>query len=40
VRALERAQAELVNAALGVDPGAALEAIARAEARLEAAAHK
>jgi len=39
-RARERAQAELVNAALGVDPAAALEAIARAEARLAAAEHR
>lgn len=37
-RALDRAQQELVNAALGVDPAAALAAIARAQARLDAAA--
>ncbi len=39
-RALQRAQEQSVNPALGVDPAAALEAIHRAEARLEAAAHK
>lgn len=39
-KALERAQEQLVNAALGVDPAAALSALKRAEARLEAAAHK
>jgi F-type H+-transporting ATPase subunit epsilon len=37
-RALERAQQELVNPALGVDPAVALAAIARAQARLDAAA--
>jgi F-type H+-transporting ATPase subunit epsilon len=39
-RALERAQSEMMNPALGVDPAAALSAIARAEARLQAAAQK
>jgi F-type H+-transporting ATPase subunit epsilon len=39
-RALERAQSEMMNPALGVDPAAALNAIARAEARLQAAANK
>jgi F-type H+-transporting ATPase subunit epsilon len=39
-RALERAQEQLVNPALGVDPAAALGAMARAQARLEAAARK
>ena len=39
-RALQKAQEAGINPALGVDPGAALEAMARAEARLEAAAHK
>jgi F-type H+-transporting ATPase subunit epsilon len=38
--ALERAQAEGLNPALGVDPGAALLAMERAQTRLEAAAHK
>jgi len=38
--ALQRAQEEGLNPALGVDPGAALVAIARAQARLEAAAQK
>jgi len=37
-QARERAQQQLLNAALGVDPAAALAAIARAESRLEAAA--
>jgi F-type H+-transporting ATPase subunit epsilon len=37
-RALERAQHEMMNPSLGVDPAAALNAIARAEARLQAAA--
>ena len=37
-RAMERAQQELINPALGVDPGVALAAIARAQARLDAAA--
>ena len=39
-RALQKAQEAGINPALGVDPGAALEAMARAEARLEAAAQK
>lgn len=39
-RALQRSQEESINPALGVDPAVALGAIARAEARLEAAAHK
>jgi F-type H+-transporting ATPase subunit epsilon len=39
-RALERAQHEMMNPSLGVDPAAALNAIARAEARLKAAAQK
>ena len=39
-RALKRAQDEGLNPALGVDPGAALEAMARAQARLEAAEKK
>ena len=38
--ALERAQEEGLNPALGVDPGAALLAMARAQARLEAAEQK
>ena len=38
--ALERAQAEGLNPALGADPGAALLAMARAQARLEAAAQR
>jgi len=38
--ALQRAQEEGLNPALGVDPGAALLAMARAQARLEAAAQK
>jgi len=38
--ALLRAEEQLGNPALGVDPAAALEAIWRAQARLEAAAHK
>ena len=33
-RALERAQQQLINPALGVDPAAALAAVLRAEARL------
>jgi F-type H+-transporting ATPase subunit epsilon len=37
-RARERAQREMMNPSLGVDPAAALNAIARAEARLAAAA--
>ena len=36
-RALERAQQELINPAVGVDPAVALAAIARAQARLDAA---
>ena len=36
-RALERAQQEMMNPSLGVDPAAALSAVARAQARLEAA---
>ena len=39
-RALERAQHEMQDASLGVDPAVALSAAARAQARLEAAAHK
>ena len=39
-RALERAQQEMMNPALGVDPAAALNAMARAQARLDAAAHQ
>ena len=35
-RAMQRAQEQVMNPALGVDPGAALEAMARAEARLTA----
>jgi len=38
--AFERAHQEGLNPALGVDPGAAILAIARAQARLEAAQHK
>jgi len=38
--ALQRAQQEGLNPALGVDPGAALLAMARAQARLEAAEQK
>ncbi len=38
--AMQRAQQEGLNPALGADPGAALVAIARAQARLEAAAQK
>jgi F-type H+-transporting ATPase subunit epsilon len=37
-RARERAQQEMMNPSLGVDPAAALNAMARAEARLQAAA--
>ncbi len=37
---LEKAQQQLVNASLGVDPAVALAAVERAQARLEAAAHK
>src|SRR5512140_1623578 len=39
-KALDRAQEQLINPALGVDPAAALEATQRAQARLDAAAHK
>jgi F-type H+-transporting ATPase subunit epsilon len=39
-RAMERAQQELINPALGVDPAVALAAIARAQARLDAAARR
>jgi F-type H+-transporting ATPase subunit epsilon len=38
--ALQRAQQEGLNPALGVDPGAALLAMARAKTRLEAAEKK
>ena len=38
--ALQRAQEEGLNPALGVDPGAALLAMARAQARLEVAEQK
>jgi F-type H+-transporting ATPase subunit epsilon len=39
-RALQRAQEQMVNPALGVDPAAALEAAARAMARLTATEQK
>ena len=39
-KARERAQQQLSNPASGADPAATLSALARAEARLEAAAHK
>jgi F-type H+-transporting ATPase subunit epsilon len=39
-RALQKAQEAGVNPALGVDPASALEAMSRAQARLEAAALK
>ncbi len=39
-RALQRAQAQAFNPALGVDPALALEAVHRAEARLAAAASR
>jgi F-type H+-transporting ATPase subunit epsilon len=39
-RAFERAQQQLVNPALGVDPALALAAMQRAQARLETAAQK
>ena len=39
-RALQRAQEQLTNAALGVDPAIALDAMARAEARLATADQK
>jgi F-type H+-transporting ATPase subunit epsilon len=38
--AMKRAQEEMFNASLGVDPAAALNAMARAQARLDAAAQK
>jgi F0F1-type ATP synthase epsilon subunit len=38
--AMKRAQDEVINASLGVDPAAALSAMARAQARLDAAAGK
>ena len=38
--ALRRAEEQLVNPALGVEPAAALEQMKRNQARLEAAAHK
>jgi F-type H+-transporting ATPase subunit epsilon len=38
--ALKRAQEQMFNASLGVDPAAALYAMARAQARLDAAAGK
>jgi F-type H+-transporting ATPase subunit epsilon len=38
--AMKRAQEQMVNASLGVDPAAALNAMARAQARLDAAAGK
>jgi F0F1-type ATP synthase epsilon subunit len=38
--ALQRAQEEGMNPALGVDPGAALAAMARAQARLDTADKK
>ena len=39
-RALQRAQEESINPALGVDPGAALAAMQRAQARIQAAEQK
>ncbi len=39
-KALQRAQDQLGTGALGVDPAFGLDAVKRAEARLEAAAHK
>jgi F-type H+-transporting ATPase subunit epsilon len=39
-RALQRAQEQLFNPSLGVDPAFALDAMQRAQARLEAAARK
>jgi len=39
-RAFQRAQEQLTNAALGVDPAIALDAMARAEARLATADQK
>jgi len=38
--AMKRAQEQVFNASLGVDPAAALNAMARAQARLDAAAQK
>jgi F-type H+-transporting ATPase subunit epsilon len=38
--AMKRAQEQLFNASLGVDPAAALNAMQRAQARLDAAAQK
>jgi F-type H+-transporting ATPase subunit epsilon len=38
--AMKRAQDEMLNASLGVDPAVALGAMARAQARLDAAAQK
>jgi F-type H+-transporting ATPase subunit epsilon len=38
--AMKRAQEQMVNPSLGVDPAAALGAMARAQARLDAAAEK
>jgi F-type H+-transporting ATPase subunit epsilon len=38
--AFKRAQEEMLNASLGVDPAVALNAMARAQARLDAAAQK
>jgi len=38
--ALKRAQEQMFNPSLGVDPAAALNAMARAQARLDAAAQK
>ena len=38
--ALKRAQEQMLNASLGVDPAFALHAMARAQARLDAAAQK
>jgi F-type H+-transporting ATPase subunit epsilon len=38
--AMKRAQDEMINPSLGVDPAAALNAMARAQARLDAAAQK
>ncbi len=39
-KALQRAQEQMFNASLGVDPAFALDAMARAQARLDAAARK
>ena len=38
--AMKRAQEQIFNASLGVDPAAALHAMQRAQARLDAAAQK